>query len=125
MYTTAMRAMPVKTRSVKLPFKRRSASSYLPSPILIVDRAELPLAISTLMAVLSIISGKQSPRPARASVPTFGIRLIYILSTTLYKALTICAAVAGKDSLIRSFVTEVVCSCSSSDAVFIIKSTFV
>ena len=79
-----------------------SASSLSPLPMAIDAFGAPPDATSAAKAETTSIIGRQTPTPVRARLPSPGICPRYILSTTLYSMLIICATTVGTASLNRS-----------------------
>ena len=76
-----------------------SALSFSPFPKKMDALGAAPILTNAAKAEISIISGKHTPTPVRANLPTSAIWPIYILSTKLYNKLIICAAIAGTANL--------------------------
>ncbi len=80
-----------------------SASSLLSSPSLMEVRAAPPIPTSIEKAIIMVIKGKVTPRPAKASSPT--PLPTNILSIILYKAFTSIPTIAGIEYLSNNMPT--------------------
>ena len=102
-----------------------SAVSLSPFPIMMDALGAPPMLTNAAKAEMAIIRGMVTPTPVSALGPTSAIWPIYIRSTMLYMTLIICARIAGRASLKRSFpILLFPRSASFSCVAFIIKSPF-